>query len=402
MHVHTPPDARTRQTRPVTETPPPLPWAGFDAGTVHALREAVVPQLDDLATELTALYQESIPVYEHFDPAVIRRNSRVVLGLVADQLGAETPALTTEGVLDLARELADQGTPLEPVAHSIQLGARHIVRLLRGPAHELGVPVDEVAAMQDAVWQWATDCAAVIHSVQREVAIAGATRRADFLRRLVAGDLTPTELAEQAARHRVSPDADYLVACTAPPANGSLSDVVTSLRVQAGTTTTPVVDAVVDDVLVALLPVRPERLRLPVAVGVGPALPLTQAQASYDQARRALAIALDHDLTGLLGLADLGALTLVHLADDAADLLDARHLAPLRRLGATGRDVLATVATYLAHDRRVDETGAQLHLHRNTVRYRLSRFAEVTGLDLDRTDDLVLAWWLLRRQEAAR
>ncbi|MCW2819631.1 MAG: hypothetical protein JWR42_2418, partial [Marmoricola sp.] len=141
---------------------------------------------------------------------------------------------------------------------------------------------------------------------------------------------------------------------------------------------------------------------LQVAVGVGPALPLTQARASYDQARRALAIARDHDLTGLLGLADLGPLPLVHVADDAGELLDARHLAPLRGLGAGGQDVLTTVTTYLLHDRRVDETAGALHLHRNTVRYRLTRFADVTGLDLDRTDDLVLTWWLLRRREVTR
>lgn len=378
------------------------PWGGFGTETTHALRDAVLPHLDNLAGELTALYQESIPVYEHFDPALIRRNTRVVLGLVTDQLGADNPTLTTEGLVEFARDLAEQGTPLEPVAHSIQLGARHIVRLLRDPANELGVPADEVAAMQDAAWQWATECAAVIHSVQREVAIAGATRRADFLRRLVAGDLTLTELADLAPRQRLAPDSDYRVACAAPPVDGSLSDVVTALRVHGSTASAPVVDAVVDDLLVALLPIRPERLRVSVPVGLGPALPLSQSQKSYEQGRRALDIARHHHLTGMLGLADLGPLPLVHVADDAADLLDERHLAPLREHGATGNDVLTTVRTYLAHDRRVDETAGALHLHRNTVRYRLSRFTDITGLDLERTDDFVLAWWLLQRHEKAR
>ncbi|MCW2867837.1 MAG: Vegetative cell wall protein gp1 [Marmoricola sp.] len=384
------------------EAAAPPPWGGFAPSTVHALREAVLPQLDDLAGELTELYRQSIPVYEHFDPEVIRRNSRAVLGLVTDQLGAEQPTLTTDGVLDLARDLAEQGTPLGPVAHSVQLGARHLVRLLRGSALELGVSADEIAALQDTAWQWATDSASVIHSVEREVAIAGATRRADFLRRLVAGDLTPSALLEQATRHRLPPDADYRVACAAPPPSGSLSQVVTSLRVHAATADVPVVDAVVDDVLVALLPAVPRRLDLPVPVGVGPALPLERARASYDQARLALDVASSHGVTGLRGLGDLGPLPLVHVASDAADLLDARHLAPLRELGASGQDVLRTVAAYLHHDRRVEETAGELHLHRNTVRYRLTRFATTTGLDLDRTDDLVLAWWLLRRREAAR
>ncbi|MFE7721735.1 helix-turn-helix domain-containing protein [Nocardia rhizosphaerihabitans] len=41
-----------------------------------------------------------------------------------------------------------------------------------------------------------------------------------------------------------------------------------------------------------------------------------------------------------------------------------------------------------------------MYLHRNTVRNRLTRFAELTGLDLDRTDDLVVAWWLLHREHS--
>ncbi|MBK1656608.1 hypothetical protein CKO29_18360 [Allochromatium vinosum] len=60
--------------------------------------------------------------------------------------------------------------------------------------------------------------------------------------------------------------------------------------------------------------------------------------------------------------------------------------------------MIDTVAAFLRHDRRVDDTAAALFLHRNTVRNRVSRFGALTGLDLDRTDDLVLTWWILHRR----
>ncbi|WP_347871148.1 hypothetical protein [Rhodococcus sp. (in: high G+C Gram-positive bacteria)] len=31
----------------------------------------------------------------------------------------------------------------------------------------------------------------------------------------------------------------------------------------------------------------------------------------------------------------------------------------------------------------------------------MARFGELTGLDIDRTSDLVLAWWLLTRERAS-
>lgn len=42
----------------------------------------------------------------------------------------------------------------------------------------------------------------------------------------------------------------------------------------------------------------------------------------------------------------------------------------------------------------------RLTVHPNTVRYRVKRFEQLTGLDLRRTEDLVTSWWLLNRRRA--
>jgi DNA-binding PucR family transcriptional regulator len=41
-------------------------------------------------------------------------------------------------------------------------------------------------------------------------------------------------------------------------------------------------------------------------------------------------------------------------------------------------------------------------MHRDTVRYRVTRFRDITGLDLRRTDDPVTAWWLLKWRQVER
>lgn len=50
-------------------------------------------------------------------------------------------------------------------------------------------------------------------------------------------------------------------------------------------------------------------------------------------------------------------------------------------------DLVTTLATYLGHDGSLAATAGTLFTHRHTVRYRLDRIAELSGLDIARTDD---------------
>ncbi len=77
-------------------------------------------------------------------------------------------------------------------------------------------------------------------------------------------------------------------------------------------------------------------------------------------------------------------------------------LAALDALGPRRRELEATVLALLDRDHNIDATAAALHLYRNSTRYRVGRFRDLTGLDLRRTEDLVTTWWLLKRRQAAR
>ena len=98
--------------------------------------------------------------------------------------------------------------------------------------------------------------------------------------------------------------------------------------------------------------------------------------------------------------ADLGPRPLVLAAAPVAAGLAARHLEGLEGPGRANTDIEETTRVYLECDQDVRETALRLAVHQNTVRYRIQRFHELTGLDLKRTEDLVTTWWLLNRRRS--
>lgn len=355
------------------------------------------PELTEISEDLTRLYREHIPGYDQVDPTSIERNTRAVLAIAVQQLRSESVDADFSELARLARAWSDQQIPLDLVAHSLQLGARRIVEIIRQRATAEHLPAGAVDDIQDLTWEWATAASATVHMVSQERVIATAARRADFLRRLVHGGLSPEEIREAARVHRVDPDHNYRIACVPWEEQRSDSDLLAALRNRGSTAKLPVVDTVVDQYLVALLPRTPDGLAHSGPIALGPAVQLGDAPRSYRYARNALAIAVTHGRSGLVDLASLGPLPLLGAAEDAADQLADKHLTPLDRHGAVGVEIRTTVETYLDCDRRIDDTAEALFLHRNTVRNRLTRFSDLTGLDLDRTNDLIVAWWLLNR-----
>ncbi|TCJ96382.1 PucR family transcriptional regulator [Nocardia alba] len=367
------------------------------AGRIAAIISEVDPELDDIAADLTRLYRDSIPVYDQVDPDSIEHNTRLVLRIVVGQMRAESSHTGFRELSDLARIWADQRIPLELVAHSIQLGARRIFELIRRRAAAQQLPAALIDQMQNLTWEWATASATAVHMVLQQHAVTAATRRADFLRRLLDGNLPPALLTREAGEHRLDPARHYRVACTRWSDTAPASDLLAALRAHAATPEHPVVHTVVDNHLIALLPRYPREWSPAAPVALGPAVPLTDAHTSYRHALRILHLATRFDRHGLLDPTALGPLPLLDCAETTAEALHAKHLAPLNEHGGAATEITATVETYLDCDRRIDDTASALHLHRNTVRNRITRFGELTGLDLDHTEDLVLTWWLLKR-----
>jgi GAF domain-containing protein/sugar diacid utilization regulator len=101
-----------------------------------------------------------------------------------------------------------------------------------------------------------------------------------------------------------------------------------------------------------------------------------------DEAGRVLA-------SGELGA---GSLFLASTSREEADEFVRHALGPLRNLADRSmRDLLTTLAAFLGCSRNVRETADRLGVHENTIRYRLARIAELSGLDVATNVDDQLA-----------
>ena len=63
---------------------------------------------------------------------------------------------------------------------------------------------------------------------------------------------------------------------------------------------------------------------------------------------------------------------------------------------AHGGDLLPTIRTWLEHDRQTDKAAEALHIHTNTLLYRVRRFEQITGRSLASTETLAETWLALR------
>lgn len=64
-----------------------------------------------------------------------------------------------------------------------------------------------------------------------------------------------------------------------------------------------------------------------------------------------------------------------------------------------GTQLLETLSSYMRHNGNISEVAALLHVHKHTVRYRLRRVAELTGLDVTRFEDAAQLYLAVRATE---
>ncbi|HEX2316125.1 MAG TPA: helix-turn-helix domain-containing protein, partial [Thermomonospora sp.] len=95
--------------------------------------------------------------------------------------------------------------------------------------------------------------------------------------------------------------------------------------------------------------------------------------------RRALHAALPHGLDGLRPLTALALVTATAAEPSLGRLLADDLLAALDPAEPFHRELAETALAYLDHGGRVEPAAAALHVHPNTVKYRLRRLQEITG-----------------------
>jgi hypothetical protein len=143
--------------------------------------------------------------------------------------------------------------------------------------------------------------------------------------------------------------------------------------------------------------VAADRRRLgPLAVGIGNLAPTTATIArSHAEARLALAASERMgDFGGVTHFADLGIQRLLLRVPDLEDLRSFADSVIGKLIdGASnaGQEFLDTLAVYFAENGSLQRTAKRLHVHPNTVTYRIRRVEEITGLALHVHRDRLMA-----------
>ncbi|RJL31841.1 PucR family transcriptional regulator [Bailinhaonella thermotolerans] len=123
---------------------------------------------------------------------------------------------------------------------------------------------------------------------------------------------------------------------------------------------------------------------------VGPTMPVSRAARSLHWARLGLQLArrdAGANGSGVFRCQDHMIDLIVHNSEELVDLLAATRLAPLADLRPHQRDRLSeTLLAWLQHSRGAPEIAARLHVHPQTVRYRLRRIEELFGDQLQDPD----------------
>jgi hypothetical protein len=121
--------------------------------------------------------------------------------------------------------------------------------------------------------------------------------------------------------------------------------------------------------------------------GMGSVVPYAEAARSFDRARAALSLAEERSFAAML-VADEHRIALLCRADRSlVEEIAASRLSPLgEETEMSRRRLRATLLAWLRCDGNVAAAAQELHVHSQTVRYRLARLRELFGPELEDPD----------------
>ncbi|MFJ6086743.1 PucR family transcriptional regulator [Streptomyces sp. NPDC092369] len=394
---------------PVEPGPVPVP---------RDLAELLRAQLPVVADEVAEVVRSQVPEYARPDDETYRENLRSgvvqALTLFVDHIAdprAQGVAMAAAYYEELGRGEALEGRSLDALQSALRVGGMHAWRLMGRTAEELGLDSAVVATLGELAFR-------TVHEVA-EAAAAGYAeaqshstgeldrRRGRLLDLLLGEGPVPLEAVQDlahGARWRVP--SRVAVVALAGPADPRAEDRLPAMP-----------GALVD------MESRPPRVLVPDPEGygrfggrsfilglggrpaaIGPTVPVDRAALSLRWATRALGLMGRGVLPrqGVVLCADHLSTLLLHSDEPLLAQLEARALAPLDAASEGQRARLAeTLLAWLLSGSNVPDVAARLHIHPQTVRYRLRQLEKLFGDSL-RSPDTRLNLILALRSAASR
>jgi hypothetical protein len=389
------------------------PWRALPA----ALADAIEPELPEATEEILAAIAAEVPEYARplegsFGTGIrtgVSEALRQFVALIRDpDAGRESGRDVYVG---LGRGELRQGRTLDSLQSAYRVGARVAWRRISAAARRREVDPDQLAVLAEAIFAYidelSADSVEGYAQAQREQEGERQRRRRELLTMLLRDPP-----AEEADLRAAAQAANWRLPRSAAPLAVSEQDLA---RVARGLPADALVGSV-DGIGCALVAGAKTASRTPelqratesATAALGPAVPRAELGHSWSLARSALRaaeagavegpppIVVDRHLAELL-IFESGAL---------ADRLAESRLAPLAGLTPAARGRMEeTALAFVQHGGNAAAMARALHLHPQTIRYRLTRLRELFGdqlADPDARFDLELALRSARASRAAR
>ncbi len=385
---------------------PPAPKRRVDRATwdreIRPLLTRLTARDNDVADGAIANLRKVLPSYrdvsdEALRASALRNSANTVKTLSARRLPSDAE-LADAAVA--AGDRVAQGVAIQDVLTAYRLSLHHIREFLTEAATTANCSPAVTLEMVQLLWTLADAVGVRLATVHRDaeldIARHDERQRAEFLRGLVFGSVAPAEIRRLGPAYGLAPDLHY-VAIRGRPAPGHEGAELVRVIASAvrGHGHNAFVDVLEGDV-VGVAPRTPEIARCPGTIGVGPPADLAAIEPSFATASRILEVAGRFGQQGVFRLQDLSLRVAVAAEDELGELLMGRYLRPLASLGARAEAVRETVEAFIDNGLNIKATAEAVDVHQNTVRYRLSRFEELTDSFLERPFTAFEVWWALQ------
>jgi PucR C-terminal helix-turn-helix domain len=319
------------------------------------------------------------------------RDLDYLLALLRKRIDGVSPSTEDESRLAaIGACLVARGYQATDLAAAYRVPLRVVVDHMRAVGAEIGRGPSE---MLSAIQRLLDVCNATAATVADGYHRAMRQESADFLHTLLFGHIETEELTRQAHRHSLDPNTEYLAFRARPAPGGTIDSLAAAVGGRR---------ALVGTDLVGFVTATPSSCDGGVC-GVGPPRLLPALADSFRMATRALDAADRQGATGVHEFTELGLLPAISSDTAVTEALHRRYLAPLGDTGAAA-EIADTLHAYLEEGRHVARTAERLFVHPNTVRYRIRRFEELTGVSLRGNTTVVfeVLWALTHRGQVAR
>ncbi|QDF68757.1 hypothetical protein FJK96_00180 [Mycobacteroides chelonae] len=371
---------------------------------VAALQE----RTDELVGRILEFIRADLPTYVLIDDADFTRAATQAMEILLNT-GLQARVITDSERLTLGnhgRTRGQQGIPLPEMFSAWRIAQRTLIRELITVGRAAGVDEHELLDLTTVVMESSDAAIQEIaqghHHAEHERVRREHQRRSDLLRGILFGTLTVQEIRIQARQYGLDSENAYhpIYARITPEVSATTLEHILSTTNSSGSTQHPDLTAVVDGDFAGIL-TRPPRYEIDIAIGYGSPCRLHQMEQSFQQAKRALTTAEAFGLHHPCELGRLGLLPAIAADAEIGDIMVARYVTPLGDSDGTAA-ILDTISRYFAYKQRADLTAKAMHLHTNTVRYRLNRYQDLTGTDLHNPEQALEIWWAIQRRQLTK